>query len=232
LREMAVTTIPTGKLIAGIIIAILVSSAVSIVVSTQLIPGREGPQGPTGATGATGATGPTGATGATGATGPTGATGATGATGPTGATGATGPQGPIGPQGLPGVTVVNFTYVPNVANLTYSGMDLCNVSITAPADGTVYLVVTGWVQMYNNNTVRFGLGVTPISFDLGSIQAGVLNVGSTNVIARHSLTAQAMYTVTEGNTYTFYATAWRQSYNDSPQMSLSEIYLTAMFFAT
>jgi hypothetical protein len=226
---MAAATITTGKLIAGIIIAILVSSAVSIVVSTQLIPGREGPQGLTGATGATGAAGAAGATGATGPAGPAGAAGAAGATG---ATGATGPQGPIGPQGLPGVTVVNSTDIGYVADLTYDPVNLGNVSITAPADGTVHLVVTGWVQMYNNNTVRFGLGTYPGSFDLGSIQDGVLYVGSTTELARHSLTAQAVYSVTEGNTYTFYATAWRQTYDDSPQMSLNQVYLTAMFFAT
>ena len=81
---MVETTITTGKLIAGIIIAILASSAVSIGVSTQLMTGSQGPEGPAGATGPTGATGPQGPEGPAGATGPTGATG---------------PQGPEGPAG-------------------------------------------------------------------------------------------------------------------------------------
>ncbi len=53
--------ITTGKFIAGIVIAILVSSAVSAAISTQLlVTGPQGPQGETGATGATGPEGPPG----------------------------------------------------------------------------------------------------------------------------------------------------------------------------
>jgi len=63
---MVETTITTGKLIAGIIIAILASSAVSIGVSTQLMTGSQGPEGPAGATGPTGATGPQGPEGPAG----------------------------------------------------------------------------------------------------------------------------------------------------------------------
>jgi hypothetical protein len=97
---MATGSITIGKFIAGIVIAILTASAISLGVSTQLITGSEGPQGPQGEQGPAG---PTGSTGATGATGPTGSTGATGATGPTGSTGATGATGPTGPQGLQGI---------------------------------------------------------------------------------------------------------------------------------
>ena len=101
---MATVSVSMTKFIAGIVIAILVSSAISIGVSTLVLSGAQGPKGDTGATGATGAQGPKGDTGATGATGPSGATGATGAagatgaTGPTGATGATGAQGPYFPD--------------------------------------------------------------------------------------------------------------------------------------
>ncbi|MFB0514424.1 MAG: hypothetical protein ACETVQ_02490 [Candidatus Bathyarchaeia archaeon] len=53
--------ITMGKFIAGLVIAILVSSAVSAAISTQLlVAGPEGPQGETGATGATGPEGPPG----------------------------------------------------------------------------------------------------------------------------------------------------------------------------
>jgi len=88
--------------LAGLIAAILVSSVVSAVVSTQW---AVGPQGPEGDTGPQGEQGVQGLTGDTGPAGPTGPAGATGATGPQGAkgdkgdmgtTGATGPQGPAG----------------------------------------------------------------------------------------------------------------------------------------
>lgn len=98
-------------LIAGILISILASSAVTAVVTMQFIAGPQGLQGPKGDKGDKGDTGAAGATGQTGPEGPAGATGATGATGPagpqgvkgdTGATGATGPQGPTGATGLNG----------------------------------------------------------------------------------------------------------------------------------
>ena len=124
--KMAQKVIPMTVFLAGLIVAILVSTGVSAVVSTQWARGPQGPEGPrgeqgiqgltgaTGSTGAIGATGPAGekgdkgdpgATGATGAQGPTGpagaagVTGATGAQGPAGATGATGATGPMGPTG-------------------------------------------------------------------------------------------------------------------------------------
>ena len=52
--------------VAGIIIAILASSLISIVIATQFVVGEQGPEGPQGATG------PVGATGATGPEGPPG----------------------------------------------------------------------------------------------------------------------------------------------------------------
>ena len=115
-----------GTFVVGLVIAILVSSAISAGISTQFTMGTQGlkgdmgdtgpqglqgSQGETGPRGAAGDTGETGTQGATGATGPSGppgpqgAAGATGVAGPTGASGATGPQGPqgaMGPQGLQG----------------------------------------------------------------------------------------------------------------------------------
>lgn len=123
--KMSKTTggISMTMFIAGIVIAILASSAVSSVLSSQLSLGPEGPSGANGQDGATGPQGPqgiqgpqgtqgsqgvAGSAGAAGATGPQGATGPAGATGPIGATGPQGPPGAdgadgvIGPQGLPG----------------------------------------------------------------------------------------------------------------------------------
>ena len=92
---MTAVSISMGKLIAGIAIAILAASAISVGVSTMLMAGPQGPEGPQGPqevtdeAGATGPAGSTGATSETGATGPARATGATGPAGPAGATGAT-----------------------------------------------------------------------------------------------------------------------------------------------
>jgi hypothetical protein len=99
MQKMALTR---GVFVVGLIVAILVASAISAGLSFQLALGPQGPKGDkgdTGATGATGAIGPQGATGATGATGPAGANGANGATG------ATGPQGPAGLGVTPGYLV-------------------------------------------------------------------------------------------------------------------------------
>ncbi|MDR2707610.1 MAG: collagen-like protein, partial [Nitrososphaerota archaeon] len=90
---MSVNSVSKTVFVVGIIVAIIVASAVSIFVASQLItgtPGEKGPQGPVGATGPKGDTG---------AVGPQGATGDTGATGATGATGDTGPQGYAGKDG-------------------------------------------------------------------------------------------------------------------------------------
>jgi hypothetical protein len=84
---MATTSFATGKFIAGIVIAILAASSISIVASTILTTGPRGPEGPQGLRGETGETG---------------ATGPAGSTGPAGPTGATGPEGPQGPQGEQG----------------------------------------------------------------------------------------------------------------------------------
>ena len=100
---MAAVSFATGKLIAGIVIAVLAASAISVGASSMLAAGPEGPEGLQGDTGPQGPQGETGETGATGATGSAGATGPIGATGPQGPIGATGPRGSKGPQGEQGV---------------------------------------------------------------------------------------------------------------------------------
>jgi len=99
---MAAVSITMGKLIAGIVIAILAASAVSVGVSMLMLgpEGPEGPQGPKGDTGATGATGPAGPAGSAGAAGAAGATGERGATGLKGDKGDTGDTGPQGERGF------------------------------------------------------------------------------------------------------------------------------------
>lgn len=107
-------------LIAGLAVAILVASAVSIGVSMSV---ATGPQGPKGNKGDTGEQGPIGETGETGPMG------ATGATGPAGATG---PQGAQGPQGVPGIGFarINYVSVPAAAFAPqYSDISQMNVKI-------------------------------------------------------------------------------------------------------
>ena len=126
---MASSFISKTMFIVGILVAILISTTVSVVASSLLavrLSGLQGPQGPIGETGPqgpqgdTGPQGPEGATGATGAIGPQGPQGPkgdTGSQGPKGDTGDTGPQGnpgpqgeigPQGPQGLPGTGFAYF----------------------------------------------------------------------------------------------------------------------------
>ena len=96
---MAAVSFATGKFIAGILIAIVASSAIAVGASTILAVGPQGPEGPQGETGPQGPRGPQGDTGETGATGPRGATGPAGPQGPKGDTGPRGPEGPQGPKG-------------------------------------------------------------------------------------------------------------------------------------
>lgn len=91
--------ISKGVFISGIIIAVLLSTVISLGLSMQF---AVGPQGQTGLQGPTGATGPQGVAGPQGQMGPQGATGPIGPQGQTGLTGETGPQGPQGEQGIQG----------------------------------------------------------------------------------------------------------------------------------
>jgi len=102
---MAAVSLTMGKLIAGIVIAILAASAIAIGASTMLTVGPQGPEGPEGPQGIQGIKGETGETGATGPKGDTGNTGPQGPKGDTGDTGAQGPIGPEGPQGERGFGV-------------------------------------------------------------------------------------------------------------------------------
>jgi len=100
--------------IAGLIVAILASSALSTVVATQRVTGPQGPKGDKGDTGPQGLQGEQGPQGIQGVQGAKGDTGEQGVQGPQGIQGIQGvkgdkgdegPQGPEGPQGEPGLGV-------------------------------------------------------------------------------------------------------------------------------
>jgi hypothetical protein len=221
--------ISTIIFVVGLIIAILVASAISTVVSMQFITGKQGPQGEKGDTGPQGEQGPQGETGATGATGATGSAGASGATGATGA------QGPQGVQGPPGITTVNSSSILFV-NATLNPTPITNVTITAPANGVVIVTLNvGYVQMYYNNSCGLYLGTSPTSPNWNNLDIcyhGTTTTGPTNEWVFFDMTAQAAYPVTSGNKYTFYATALRYLGPDDSIMYLGSIRLIAAFSAT
>ena len=221
--------------------------------------GATGPQGPQGETGATGIAGTNGTTWFNGTGAPSSSLGVNndfyfdaanndvynkvsgvwikkssiqGATGPTGSagpTGATGPVGATGPQGPPGATVNSYTNIGYIANLNYAGNNLGGVTITAPANGIVHVTLTGYAQMYNNNTCLIGIGSNIGLTDLDVMDVGVSTAGSTDQQTMYSMTSQAVVPVTAGNTYTFYATAYRWGFDDAAIMSLNSIKMTAEF---
>ena len=180
MRAIVAISITMGKLVAGIVIAILAASAISIGASTMLAVGPEGPEGPQGETGPQGLTGPqgeqgeTGPQGATGPAGPTGPKGDTGDTGPQGPQGPEGPQGDTGPQGPQGEQGVGFatqgnisigygafvpvsydfkvTYVPfyGLMNLNTNSSVYCMASLQLP-HGTTITNVTFYFYDYDND---------------------------------------------------------------------------------
>jgi hypothetical protein len=224
--------ITTVVFVVGLVAAILVASLISVGASSLGIVGQKGEKGDKGDTGATGAAGAIGATGAAGATGPAGAKGDAGSTG---ATGATGSQGPQGIQGPSGITTVNSSSILFV-NATLNPTPITNVTVTAPANGVVIVTLhVGYVQMYNNNSCGLYLGTSPTSPNWNSLDIayhGTTITGPTNEWVLFDMTAQAAYTVTSGNKYTFYATAIRYLGPDDSTMYLGSIRLIAAFSAT
>jgi hypothetical protein len=218
-RTPAHRGITTVVFVVGLIAAILAASLISVGLSSLGLVGQKGEKGDKGDTGATGATGPTGAAGATGSTGPAGATGATGATGP---------QGVQGPSGS---TAVNSSSINNVANVTL-GMPIGNVTITAPANGTIIVTLNvGYVDMYYNNSCMLYLGTSAGGNDLDICAHGSRKSGQSTERVYFDMTAQAAYKVTAGNKYTFYATASRY-FDDEAIISLNNVHLIAAFSAT
>ena len=222
---MAVVSITMGKLIAGIVIAILASSAVSVGVS-MLIAGPQGPEGPQGPQGDTGAQGPQGEQGPAGPAGPAGAAGATGAKGSTGATGAQGPPGS-------GIIYYNSSYrYPEYVELTTTVKNVCNITLTAPADGTVHLIATGFAMCTGNYSgYSFGIGDTAILIDyLSACGPYYTYLSADTSLMVFADTVQGIYNVTAGNTYTFYVLSFSWLSPSTPT-TLHSIDFTAMFYA-
>jgi hypothetical protein len=144
------TNFTTGKFIAGIVIAILVSSAISIGVSTMLMGGPQGPEGPQGETGSQGPQGEQGETGATGATGEAGPAGPAGAIGPEGPQGPQGEQGPYAPDydsGWVDITDKNGEYFTLTHNLASTDV-IVDITGKTTADGGAHqrhLGLTGFI---------------------------------------------------------------------------------------
>lgn len=218
--------------------------------------GPTGPIGPTGATGPTGVKGDTGATGTNGATWLTGTGAPPPSLGTNndfyfdtassdvynkasdvwvkvsnlrGATGLTGVKGDTGQQGRPGATVTNYTNIGYVGMLSYAGSNIGNVAITAPVNGSIHITLTGYVQMFKNNSCLFGIGSNPGLTDLDVTYAGISTAGSTSEQTMYSLMSQAVVPVTEGNTYVFYASGYKWDFDDSAAMTLNSVKLTAVF---
>ena len=217
--------------------------------------GSQGPQGGTGATGSSGTTGAAGTNGASWLSG-TGAPNAnlgvnndyyldtsnsdiynkiSGAwtkvsniRGTTGLTGAKGDVGATGVQGRPGATVNSFTNIGYVSNLNFGGNNIGSITITAPTNGVVHVTLTGYVQMYNNNTCLFAIGSAPMDIDLDLMYVGVTTPSATSQQTMYSMSSQAVVSVTAGTTYTFYATAYRGS-DDTATMTLNSVKMTAEF---
>ena len=243
-----------GKLIAIILIAILASSAIAVGASTMLAAGPEGPegqqgetgpqgpqgeqgeQGETGPRGATGPTGPKGDTGDTGPQGPEGPQGPQGATGPTGPQGPQGIQGPVGSQGPPGSGIIyyNSSYAySEYVELTNSMQNVCNITLIAPADGTIHLVATGFGACVGNQSgFTFGLGDTATSYDYLSASGpyDTYLSSSTTPLIYSPATVQGTYNVLSGITYTFYVIS-HSWFNPSTPTKLHSVFVTAMFYA-
>ena len=168
MKTKTTTTFTNKKFIAGIIIAILASSAISIGVSTMLITGSqgpEGPQGPQGPQGETGEQGATGATGPAGAAGATGATGATGGTGPQGLQGEPGPSAPDYDSGWVDITDKNGEYFTLTHNLDSTNV-IVDITGKTAVDGGAHQrhlgstsFKQGFEEMYGGIDDDFGFSV-------------------------------------------------------------------------
>jgi hypothetical protein len=218
--------------------------------------GLQGPKGDTGATGSAGSTGPAGSAGATGAAGPPGAAGANGATWWNGTVVPASSLGSNGDfylnlansdvynkvsgawtkvaniKGAAGATVISSGYLTS-GLLDYSSTDLGNVTLTAPAAGTVHVVITASL-ISRNDSAYMWLSSNATGYS-GSVRAGAsINGVAANEYGYYSLTAQGVYTVAANNHYYFKAYAYRQSNINDAQCYeyLSNVYITAIFYAT
>lgn len=112
-------------------------------------------------------------------------------------------------------------------------MDLGNVMLTAPANGTVQVILTARA-LARNDSASMWLVSNASGYNGGTQEGPTVNSAVASDHLFCSLTTQGVYTVTEGDTYYFEARAWRQNnYNDDQcYVYLSDVYITAVFYAT
>jgi hypothetical protein len=152
----------------GLAIAILAASAISTVISTQLV--AVGPQGPKGDTGPQGLRGIQGEQGPQGLPGTDGVDGAVGPQGPKGDTGPEGPEGPIGPQGICpwengsiSISPLAFTapeaaiYFQNFTYLLISAGRLVWAPVSLPQGVTITNVTAYFLDAHPNGNISLKL---------------------------------------------------------------------------
>jgi hypothetical protein len=134
-----------NQFLAGIILVILLASALSVIVSSGFLatPQGQGPKGDTGDPGATGVPGQTGETGAQGLKGDTGATGSTGAQGSQGTPGVQGPYLPDYDSGWVNITDKAGQYTTLIHNLNTTANLIIDVTGKATADGPIHTLYSG-----------------------------------------------------------------------------------------
>ncbi|MFW9998464.1 MAG: hypothetical protein ACFFD4_40895 [Candidatus Odinarchaeota archaeon] len=149
-----------------------------------------------------------------------------------------GPEGPQGEQGLqgpPGVGLIKYndTYAQSsFGALDTTPTNLVNVTLTAPADGYVHLTLTALARTGGDSTaVILGLGTSINSTDLYYTYAGVTE-GTGTLYTLWPMTAQAVVSVSAGNTYTFYATGYKSPVSAAQSVYLWYPSLTAVFIPT
>ncbi len=177
----------------GLIVAIILSIAISAGISSQFALVQQGVKGDVGAQGPQGSEGPQGPTGAQGPAGSTGAQGATGLTGATGATGPAGPQGPYLPDydsGWIDISNKSGQVLTLTHNLNYADLIVEMYGKTTATGGSHqrYLGLTGyipgWSKTYGGNGSDTAISIVQTD-DGGYVIAGTapgVGTGNTDVL--------------------------------------------------
>lgn len=206
------------KIVVPIIVVTWVLSLISAVAIVYTLPGLF-----------RGDTGPQGPKGDAGSQGPQGIQGIQGIQGLQGTAGATGPQGPAG------ATIVRYndTHAQDSLTLTVTEPPLtyANVSLTAPADGYVWISVSAQAATWGDGSwVYLGLYVDGSEDPLVREWAGTTG-GTGTATTYRPMTLQAVVPVTAQTSYSFEAKSRGGGvYTTTPQ--LWNIYMTAVFYQT
>ena len=105
--------------------------------------------------------------------------------------------------------------------------------LTAPANGTVQVILTATLTARNDSSSMW-LTSNATGYSGTAEAGGSINGATATEYIYYSLTTQGVYTVTAGNKYYFNAQAWRDyNMNDLQSYgSLQGVYITAVFYAT